>query len=121
MASQNSTCPACAYSVPPAEILRVSTEEMKCHSYKYGANLNSELRVFFHEFYKAHRCILALMSFCGAFWFSGNFLIYSGRYGKLHLGKWSTLYGRCALLCDLTSVNRGVHHSTSTVMMPEGS
>jgi predicted RNA-binding Zn-ribbon protein involved in translation (DUF1610 family) len=30
MAALNTTCPACGYSIPPAEIQRVSTEEMKC-------------------------------------------------------------------------------------------
>ncbi len=30
MAAQNTTCPSCGYSIPPAEIQRVSTEEMKC-------------------------------------------------------------------------------------------
>jgi ribosomal protein S27AE len=30
MASLNTACPSCGYSIPPGEILRVSTEEMKC-------------------------------------------------------------------------------------------
>jgi ribosomal protein S27AE len=30
MAAQNTTCPSCGYSIPPAEIQRVSSEEMKC-------------------------------------------------------------------------------------------
>ena len=30
MAAQNAACPSCGYSIPPAEIQRVSTEEMKC-------------------------------------------------------------------------------------------
>ena len=30
MAAQNTACPSCGYSIPPAEIQRVSTEEMKC-------------------------------------------------------------------------------------------
>ncbi len=33
MSSQNTACPSCSYSIPPAEILRVSTEECpKCGS-----------------------------------------------------------------------------------------
>ena len=30
MASLNTPCPSCGYSIPPGEIQRVSTEEMKC-------------------------------------------------------------------------------------------
>jgi hypothetical protein len=30
MASLNTACPSYGYSIPPGEILRVSTEEMKC-------------------------------------------------------------------------------------------
>ena len=30
MAAQTTACPSCGYSIPPAEIQRVSTEEMKC-------------------------------------------------------------------------------------------
>ena len=30
MACQNTVCPSCGYPTPPAEILPVSTEEMKC-------------------------------------------------------------------------------------------
>jgi ribosomal protein S27AE len=30
MAAQNTACPSCGYSIPPAEIQRVSTEQMKC-------------------------------------------------------------------------------------------
>jgi ribosomal protein S27AE len=30
MASLNTACPSCGYSIPPGEILRVTTEEMKC-------------------------------------------------------------------------------------------
>ena len=32
LAAQNTTCPACGYAITPAEIQRVSTEEMKCGS-----------------------------------------------------------------------------------------
>ena len=30
MASLNTACPSCGYSIPPGEILRFSTEEMNC-------------------------------------------------------------------------------------------
>jgi ribosomal protein S27AE len=30
MALLNTACPSCGYSIPPGEILRVTTEEMKC-------------------------------------------------------------------------------------------
>jgi transposase len=30
MVSLNTTCPSCGYSMPPAQIVQVSTEEMKC-------------------------------------------------------------------------------------------
>lgn len=50
-------------------------------------DLNSEPWVILYEFYKAHRFLLALVSFAGVLWFSGQFLIYSGRYGCFHFGK----------------------------------
>jgi ribosomal protein S27AE len=30
MASLNTACPSCGYPIPPGEIRRASTEEMKC-------------------------------------------------------------------------------------------
>jgi hypothetical protein len=48
---------------------------------------NSKSMVVLYEFYKAHRFLLILASIFGNLWFSGQFLIYSGRYGRFRFGK----------------------------------
>lgn len=56
-------------------------------AYHYSANFNPKFNIFFPKLYKAHRFLLFIFSLFGSFWFSGYFLIYSGRYGSFHLGK----------------------------------
>lgn len=50
-------------------------------------NFNSKSGIALHEFYKAHRFLLAFASILGNLWCSGQFVIYCGGYGRFRLGK----------------------------------